>query len=560
MRRGCLAPFARGALVYYSSAVPQTHDRTVDAVAHAVATPGGSPARLALRAPQTAQELESLLRRRLVVLGLLAAGASLFFSLFRYSTPEQWQYFRSTRVGNGFLLFEGLICVAGVVSATVTWRRRQWSMRALRAIEYLNVGLFAIYIGWAQLVAWNGTRIVPGPTGEYDPFVMRQFVDSMALRWFALIVGIATLVPETWRRSAVLVGSLALTALGLTAWMAFTDPVYSLQPGKTLFLMGFWLVIATTIAVFGSYKLSELREQVREALKFGQYRLKRKLGAGGMGDVYLAEHLMLKQECAIKLIRPERAGDPKALRRFEREVKATSLLKHWNTVQIFDYGHTDDGTFYYVMEYLPGMTLEEIVQRDGPVPAARAIHFLRQMCAALHEAHGMGLIHRDIKPANIIAGARGGVHDVAKLLDFGLVRHTNEGEGVEALTMDGALVGTPAYMSPEQVDGRTTLDGRTDIYSLGAVGYFLLTGQPPFVRAKAMEVLIAHARDAVVRPGELRADIPPDLESVVQRCLAKDPAGRYAAASELDAALAACAAAGDWTQADAQAWWSRVNA
>ncbi|HEU4928740.1 MAG TPA: serine/threonine-protein kinase, partial [Candidatus Krumholzibacteria bacterium] len=191
-------------------------------------------------------------------------------------------------------------------------------------------------------------------------------------------------------------------------------------------------------------------------------------------------------------------------------------------------------------EYLPGQTLEQIVKHHGPLSPARAIHFLRQMCAALKEAHAIGLVHRDIKPANIIVGERGGVPDVAKLLDFGLVRHTDERPGADGLTADGALLGTPAYMSPEQVDARVMPDHRTDIYSLGAVGYFLLTGQPPFVGKKPMELMIAHARDPVPPLRSLRPDIPDDLEAVIQRCLAKESSERFGSAAELDAALAAC--------------------
>jgi serine/threonine-protein kinase len=490
-----------------------------------------------IAAPETEQGLQLLLRRRMIITAALAALTSAFFSAFRYSTPDQWLYFRHASTGTALLVFEGVFWALGTTLAVLLWRRKGWSVRELRTIEYTLVALFAVYIGWSQLIAWSGKRIVPMPDGNYDPFVIRQFVDSLAVRWFALIVGIATLVPETWRRTFAMIGGLALVAMGLTAYMAFTDPVYSLDPGKMLFLMGFWVFLGTTIAIFGSYKLSELREQVREALKLGQYQLKQKLGAGGMGEVYLAEHVMLKQTCAIKLIRPERAADPRALRRFEREVRATSRLKHWNTVQIFDYGHTADGTFYYVMEYLPGVTLEQLVKNEGALPVSRAVHFLRQMCGALNEAHGIGLIHRDIKPANIIVGERGGVKDVAKLLDFGLVRHADEGAGSEALTMDGALVGTPAYMSPEQVESRA-LDARSDIYSLGALGYFLLTGKPPFVRDRPIDVLFAHARDPVMPPSERRPGIPLDLELTVLKCLEKDPAQRFASAAELDAALA----------------------
>ncbi len=503
-----------------------------------------SPARLALRTPQTAQDLERLLRRRLIVLAVLATLATGFHALFRRSMPGQWEYLRSLAPGRFMLVYEAAFGVAGVVAAIILWRRRRWSIRALRAIEYGAVAMYSIYIGGMQMTAWSGARIPPDANGGYDSFVVRQYIDAMAIRWLALIVGFATLIPETWRRSAAVVGSLTLAAMGITTWMTFTDPVYSLPEWhiKMLFLMGYWMTVAGTIAIFGSYKLSELREQVREALKLGQYRLKEKLGAGGMGEVYRAEHVMLKQDVAIKLIRPERAGDPGALRRFEREVKATSQLKHWNTVQIFDYGHAEDGTFYYVMEYLPGMTLDQMVKRDGPLPPSRAIHFLRQMCAALKEAHAIGLIHRDIKPANIIAGERGGIPDVAKLLDFGLVRHADERPGEGGITQDGALLGTPAYMSPEQVDARVIPDHRTDIYSLGAVGYFLLTGQPPFVRNKPMELMIAHARDPVAAPSSVRDGIPADLEAVIMRCLAKDANERFQSVAELDDALAACEA------------------
>src|SRR5262249_52007665 len=173
-----------------------------------------------------------------------------------------------------------------------------------------------------------------------------------------------------------------------------------------------------------------------EARKLGQYVLRQRLGSGGMGEVYLAEHVLLRRPCAVKLIRPDRTTDSNSLLRFEREVQATATLNHPNTVQIFDYGHAEDGTFYYAMEYLPGLNLEELVKRHGPLPPERALHLLRQVCGALHEAHAGGLIHRDIKPSNIITCERGGLHDVAKLLDFGLVRLHGAGGGADPPTQE----------------------------------------------------------------------------------------------------------------------------
>jgi serine/threonine-protein kinase len=224
-------------------------------------------------------------------------------------------------------------------------------------------------------------------------------------------------------------------------------------------------------------------------------------------------------------------------------------------VEVYDYGRADNGTFYYVMEYLPGRNLEALVDRYGSMPAERAIHFLRQVCGALREAHTAGLLHRDIKPSNIIACERGGVYDVAKLLDFGLVQDRGLGREAGRLTLQGTVLGSPPYMAPEQAAGRTDLDVRTDIYALGGVGYFLLTGMPPFVRETPMEVLLAHAYEPVVSVRELHPEIPADLDAVILRCLSKKPESRYSSVAQLEKDLSACAAAGLWTEEQAEEWW-----
>jgi serine/threonine-protein kinase len=217
------------------------------------------------------------------------------------------------------------------------------------------------------------------------------------------------------------------------------------QPGSNIVT----LLIGAALAVYGSYVLHSLRTELHQALRFGQYRLDRKLGAGGMGAVYLAEHLLLKRPCALKLIRPEAAGDAQALARFELEVVSAARLTHPNTINIFDYGRTADGTFYYVMEYLEGLGLDDLVERYGPLPAGRAVYLLRQVCAALGEAHALGLVHRDLKPANIFITSRGGVRDVAKVLDFGLVKQTNA-PGSVSLTGENMVSGTPLYWPPSR--------------------------------------------------------------------------------------------------------------
>jgi serine/threonine-protein kinase len=274
-----------------------------------------------------------------------------------------------------------------------------------------------------------------------------------------------------------------------------------------------------------------------------------------MGQVFLAEHQLLKRPCAIKVIHPQHVVDPHALARFEREVRSTAKLSHWHTVEVYDYGHTEDGTFYYVMEYLPGMNLNDLVTRFGPLPIARAIHFLRQTCAALKEAHHEGMIHRDLKPANIFAAERGGVYDVTKLLDFGLVTD-RRAAGLRA--DDGSnspFVGSPLFMSPEQARGATEIDARSDIYSLGAVGYYLITGRPPFAGNSAWKVMVAHIHDTLSPPSHYQPDVPADLEAVLMKCLSKRPEDRYADVVELAAALELCASGRIWTFRDAEAWW-----
>jgi serine/threonine-protein kinase len=315
--------------------------------------------------------------------------------------------------------------------------------------------------------------------------------------------------------------------------------------------------VAVGVAVFGTHVMTSIRREAFKARQLGQYVLKTKLGSGGMGEVYRAEHQLLKRPCAVKLIKPGKAANAESLARFEREVQATAKLTHWNTVEIYDYGHADDGTFYYVMELLPGMSLADLVECHGPLPPERAVYFLRQVCKALREAHAKGLIHRDIKPANIIAAERGGVYDVAKLLDVGLVREQARAGAGPRPEKPEAVCGSPHYMCPEQVRAYNRLDARSDIYSLGAVAYYLVTGRPPFGGDSVWDIIDSHARVPVTPPAEVNPGVPADLERVIIRCLAKLPANRYQNMESLDKALGECACAGKWTEEHAAAWWQQ---
>jgi serine/threonine-protein kinase len=246
------------------------------------------------------------------------------------------------------------------------------------------------------------------------------------------------------------------------------------------------------------------------------------------------------------------------LQRFEKEVHATATLTHPNSVQVIDYGRARDGTFYYVMEYLPGLTLHELVKRHGPLPPARIAHFLRQVCDALAEAHAIGLVHRDIKPTNVMVCQRGGVPDVAKLLDFGLVQ-TRFAHAVDHnLTQQGTVIGTPAFLSPEQAGGGDNVDARSDIYSVGALGYFMATGQAPFGDRSPIKLIAAHLYESPAPLTSHRSDVPPDLEAVILKCLLKNPADRFPDISSLAAALADCRKVKRWTIEDATTWWRQA--
>jgi serine/threonine-protein kinase len=260
---------------------------------------------------------------------------------------------------------------------------------------------------------------------------------------------------------------------------------------------------------------------------------------------------MLRRPTAIKLLLGD--GTEEQLRRFEKEVQLTARLAHPNTISIYDYGRTPDGTFYYAMELLEGLTLEQLVERHGPQPASRVIHILLQVCGALTEAHGIALIHRDIKPANLFFCRRADVPDFVKVLDFGLVREIHSGGGVTRSNIN-AIVGTPLYLSPEAIVSPATIDARADLYALGCVAYFLVTGTPPFQGASIVEVC-GHHLHTPPEPPSLRTPLAADFERVILACLAKDPNDRPQTARALAEALKACEDSGKWSETEAESWW-----
>ena len=343
---------------------------------------------------------------------------------------------------------------------------------------------------------------------------------------------------------------------GLAVKMDYSEAFSTLGTVRKLFVSVFGLLVVAVLAVMGwSYvgasQQHKLAEAQLKAEKLGQYTLVRKLGEGGMGEVYLGHHALLRRATAIKIMRSASAEDDR--KRFEREVQLGCRLSNPNTIAIFDFGHTVDGRFYYAMEYLDGMDLATVVGKYGALPPARVIHLLAQVCGSLAEAHDMHLIHRDIKPENIMVCLRGGVPDLVKVLDFGLVKSLDASS--PRVTVSTTICGTPAFIAPEAVQGRT-IDARADLYSVAAVGYFLLTGVVLFERATVMDTLMAQISDPPRSFIDYGVSVPPDLSAVIMRGLSKTPEDRQQCARALRDELLACACAAEWTENNARAWWA----
>jgi len=393
------------------------------------------------------------------------------------------------------------------------------------------------------------------------PIMYRMGIGDFGLSWVAVWVMLFTVVVPARPRLALFTAALSLSAVPVM--FALGDNL-TLDSQRFFFGLVFPYLVVLILAYVGSRVVYGMGTAVTKAREMGSYRLVERLGKGGMGEVWRAKHRMLARPAAIKLIRPEMLGARDhgtrelLLRRFEREAQATALMRSSHTIELYDFGVADDGTFYYVMELLEGFDLETLVGRFGPMPPERAIHLLRQICASLAEAHEAGLIHRDVKPANLYACRYGRHVDFIKVLDFGLVKQGREPEAdADKLTAaDRSPGGTPAFMSPEQALGDGEVDGRSDIYSVGCVAYWLLTGTLVFQGTTSMETIVLHVHREPDPPSRRTSrPISAELEEIVLACLAKNPADRPQTADELAERLASVSVAEEWTAARAMTWW-----
>ncbi len=449
-----------------------------------------------------------------------------------------------------------LLLVAGAAFAAL-WLLLRGAPKSPQFVRIVE--LSTLFIGTA---AFSGMALAMNMLANPDMFV-RTLLTYMLLVY-------AVYVPSTARHTLLVAGLMTVPLLSsifvaFRAWdPALHDPPAAPWPKgqigdmaypATLVTAFFWAIVVAMAASF-SHTIYGLRKAVSDIRRLGQYTLEEKLGEGGMGVVYRASHAMLRRPTAIKLLLPERAG-AEALARFEREVRRTAMLTHPNTVTVFDYGQTTDGVFYYAMELLEGASLEQIVEIDGPQPPERVVYLLDQVAASLAEAHDAGLIHRDIKPGNILVVDRGGISDLVKVVDFGLVKDVRSDAASDAtITTTDSITGTPHYMAPETVTAPDTVDARTDIYALGAVGYWLLTGTHVFRGNTVMEVLAHHLHTAPEPPSiRMNGPVERDLEKVLLACLAKRPDDRPPSAHALRDQLRACHAAARWTNQRASHWW-----
>ncbi len=502
---------------------------------------GASTDQHVVRAPMwtptaTGEDLRVLIQERLSLFARIMFW--IFWILFALVAGmfELWPEIKPERVRVFFYFSIGSLIVASVIWS-LALRSRRLSIRALYAIDLIYTCMAGATLG----------------VSAYFQSDLEAAVYAALISHLLMVFARAIIVPSSGRRT-IAVSALSFVPLlagGLGVLVRMPERI-ALPPLAFATAATFYATVAVVIAATGSKVIYGLRRQVRAAMQLGQYTLGARIPGGGMGEVYLAEHALLRRPTAIKLVPPDKVG-VESLTRFEREVQSTSLLTHPNTVAIYDYGRTPDGVFYYAMEFLDGVNLDDLVRQDGPQPAPRVIHIVMQVCGALDEAHELGLIHRDIKPANIILCERGRLPDVAKVIVFGLVKE------ISGATDDSAsriIMGTPAYISPEAVTNPGGVGPASDLYSLGATAYFLLTGQQVFDGKTSVDVCLHHVSAPPPPPSTRTGNpIPPELEALVLACLHKDPALRPASALALRVALARLAAYRDWDETAAREWW-----
>ena len=464
-----------------------------------------------------------------------------------------------------------LMLEAFVVPALLTGGQRNWRAITIQIFGSIGSAVMWIYMRRPDAEAEHKNNIGLGMMlfhaigiAVFNAWAYPPVVDDfLRISWISLDILIYSMIAPTTPRKMLIAGLVAAsfdpiahTVVGLTGGRQL-HPMY-------LFIICWPTYACAFISIVPARVQQRLGRKLHEAQQLGSYHLLEQLGEGGMGEVWRAEHRLLARDAAIKLVRPEVLGakTPEdahvVLRRFEREAQATAALSSPHTIQVFDFGITDEGTFYYVMELLVGRDLESLVREFGPLPPHRAVYLLRQVCHSLADAHARGLVHRDVKPANIYVCRMGLEYDFAKVLDFGLVKIKDRvRDGDSLTTIDQTTTGTPAYMAPEAIVGNGEVDRRADVYALGCVAYFLLTGELVFQADTSMKMLIQHVQTQPTPPSQrTELPVPRELDDLVMACLQKDPRLRPQDAGELFRMACRCSGGRDeWTTEQAEQWW-----
>jgi eukaryotic-like serine/threonine-protein kinase len=476
------------------------------------------------------EEGRAFYQARLSIFGLclfaLAGGSWLIMSLGRVFGVTE-----GVPTNYNPLSASGLLHLTNGLLGGVMWLATRHGVRSAATLHALDIG---IMLGLVAVWGSVGASLAP-PSGAF--IAVLSFTMGTLAR--------AIVVPSTAQRT------LFIGVIGATMIVS----IIVLRTGGAI-AMACWCGSAVTLGTLASHTIFGLRREAREARVLGQYTLETKIGEGGMGAVWRARHALLRRPTAIKLLPTARMGEA-AVARFEREVQFTARLTHPNSVAIYDYGRTRDGIFYYAMELLDGMDLERLVNAHGAQPPGRVVHVLTQICSALAEAHDLGLVHRDVKPANVLLSPRLNEHEFAKIVDFGLVKSVELGGQLTAISSSQVITGTPLFMSPEAILTPDAVDGRSDLYSLGALAWYMLVGRPPFEGDSVLEVCSQHLQAEPHRPSQaLGRTLPADLEDIVLACMAKQAVNRPPDARTLRGALEGCSAANQWSAEQASEFWS----
>ena len=493
---------------------------------------------------------ESLLRGRLRRVSFIFVIAAVIWMAIDQSSGQTF----------GLSILIPCLLVMGGVTALLS-SRKALPLTTLRVLELVLFAVAAISLC--------------GRDYSFILWAMSLGLTNLALAGFAenvfhmvlLVAVYGMFIPNTFKRASAVAVSLAATPVVVAFVLGFAFPpiaeaMSQIRSGRIV-EAGFLLALSVGAATAGTQIVGQYQSQEVEAMEAGFYKLKERIGSGGMGEVWRAEHHKLVRPAAIKLIRPDRIENQDeaivrdTIRRFEREAQATAALRSPHTVELYDVGVSGDGTFYYVMEYLNGIDLKTLVEEHGPQSPSRTTYLLEQVCESLADAHQSRMIHRDVKPANIFSCHMGLSYDFIKVLDFGLVKiETDEGDDETQLTQEGMTAGSPVFMAPEVVTGKTSVDARADLYALGCVGYWLLTGEYVFPRKRTMAMALDHVTTTPQPPSQ-RSDssIPPELDRIILKCLEKKPEDRFGSAMELAQALSTEVPTNGWGRSQAEQWW-----